>query len=109
MNDTGTVETMEVQKQNENQQEGDEYDSYKFILFPHVEKGGMAKKLEQAAPYNMFLTSVFDSEETHDEPLTVSMQELLDESLGEIESSVQFSFIVNIEWLQAHYYFAGIL
>lgn len=109
MNETIVVENIEAQKKNEDQQEGDEYDSYKFLMFPHVEKGGMAKKLEQAAPYNMFLTSVFDSEETHDEPLTVSMQELLDESLGEIESSVQISFIVNIEWLQAHYYFAGIL
>lgn len=106
MNDTSVIENMEVQKTNEDQQEDDEYN---YLMFPHVEKGGMAKKLQQAAPYNMFLTSVVDSEATHDEPLTVSMQELLDESLGEIELSVQFSFLVNIDWLQAHYYLAGIL
>lgn len=106
MNDTSVVENMEEQKRSEDKQEVEEYN---YLMFPHVEKGGMAKKLEQAAPYNMFLTSVIESEATHDEPLTVSMQELLDESLGEIESSVQFSFLVNIDWLQAHYYLAGIL
>ncbi|XP_034668387.1 probable tyrosyl-DNA phosphodiesterase [Drosophila subobscura] len=74
-----------------------------------VEKGGMAKKLERAAPYNMFLTAITDSKPTHQEPLTVTLQEILDESLGEIESSVQINFMVDIGWLLGHYYFAGIL
>ncbi|KAH8411988.1 hypothetical protein KR222_004882 [Zaprionus bogoriensis] len=78
-------------------------------LHVHVEKGGMARKLEQAAPYNMFLTTVPLSQATHEEPLSVTMQELLDESLGEIEASVQINFIVDIDWLQGHYHFAGIL
>ncbi|XP_017103766.2 probable tyrosyl-DNA phosphodiesterase [Drosophila bipectinata] len=74
-----------------------------------IEKGGMAKKLEQAAPYNMFLTAITDSKPTHSEPLSVTLQEILDESLGEIESSVQINFMVDIGWLLGHYYFAGIL
>lgn len=30
MNDSGAIETMEEQKKNENQQEGEEYDTYQF-------------------------------------------------------------------------------
>ncbi|ALC38575.1 gkt [Drosophila busckii] len=74
-----------------------------------IERGGMAKKLEQAAPYNMFLTAITDSRPTHQEPLSVTLQEILDESLGEIESTVQINFMVDIGWLLGHYYFAGIL
>lgn len=69
----------------------------------------MAKKLEQAAPYNLFLTAITDSKPTHSEPLSVTLQEILDESLGEIESTVQINFMVDIGWLLGHYYFAGIL
>lgn len=74
-----------------------------------IEKGGMAKKLERAAPYNMFLTAITDSKPTHSEPLSITLQEILDESLGEIESTVQINFMVDIGWLLGHYYFAGIL
>lgn len=35
--------------------------------------------------------------------------EILDESLGQIESSVQINFMVDIGWLLGHYYFAGIM
>ncbi|KAH8411987.1 hypothetical protein KR222_004783 [Zaprionus bogoriensis] len=74
-----------------------------------VEKGRMAEKLQRAAPYNMFLTAITDSKPTHAEPLSITLQEILDESLGEIESSVQINFMVDIGWLLGHYYFAGIL
>lgn len=95
-----------------------------------VEKGKMAQKLEAAAPYNFFLTAITDAKPTHNESLTVTMQgklslfhssvnrvaqsfafisEILDESLGDIESSVQINFMVDIGWLLGHYYFAGIL
>ncbi|KAM8717244.1 hypothetical protein ACLKA7_004017 [Drosophila subpalustris] len=74
-----------------------------------VEKGRMAAKLERAAPYNMFLTAITDSKATHQEPLSITLQEILDESLGEIESSVQINFMIDIGWLLGHYYFAGIL
>lgn len=42
-----------------------------------VEKGQMAKKLEAAAPYNVFLTAITDSKLTHHEPLSVTFQGLL--------------------------------
>lgn len=69
-------------------------------------KGKMAEKLKNAAPYNMFLTTVTDSPSTHNDPLSITFQELLDSSLGEIESSVQFNFMVEIGWLLAQYTFA---
>ncbi|KAH8267496.1 hypothetical protein KR018_008522 [Drosophila ironensis] len=74
-----------------------------------MEKGGMAQKLEKAAPYNMFLTAITDSKPTHSEPLSVTLLEIFDESLGEIESTAQINFMVDIGWLLGHYYFAGIL
>ncbi|KAH8287893.1 hypothetical protein KR018_006540 [Drosophila ironensis] len=73
-----------------------------------VEKGGMARKMEQAAPYNMFLTAITDSKPTHTEPLSVTLLEIFDESLGEIESTAQINFMVDIRWLLRHHYFAGI-
>lgn len=72
-------------------------------------KGQMAEKLKKAAPYNVFLTTVTSAIETHSDPLSVNFQELLDPSLGELESSVQFSFMVNPFWLITHYYYAGCL
>ncbi|XP_030383051.1 probable tyrosyl-DNA phosphodiesterase isoform X1 [Scaptodrosophila lebanonensis] len=76
---------------------------------PVVVEGRMADKLAAAAPYNMFLTAITDSKPTHKEPLSVTLQEILDESMGEIESTVQINFMVDIGWLLGHYYFAGIL
>lgn len=70
-------------------------------------KGQMADKLKKAAPYNMFLTVITDSKPTHNEPLSITFQEIFDKSLGELESSVQISFMVDVGWLMAHYYFAG--
>ncbi|CAO1415970.1 unnamed protein product [Diamesa hyperborea] len=64
----------------------------------------MAEKLKKAAPYNFFLTTIAASKETHNEPLSITFQELLDPSLGEIESSVQINFMVDIGWLLAHYH-----
>ncbi|XP_055914089.1 probable tyrosyl-DNA phosphodiesterase [Eupeodes corollae] len=72
-------------------------------------KGQAAAKLEKAAPYYMFLTAITNSKPTHNEPLTITLQEILDESLGEIEMSLQINFMVDIGWLLGHYYFAGIL
>lgn len=68
-------------------------------------KGRMAEKLK-ASPYNMFLTTVTAAPETHSDPLSITFQELLDPSLGELESSVQFNFMVDVGWLLAQYAFA---
>lgn len=69
-------------------------------------RGKMSEKLKKAAPYNIFLTTITDAPQTHNEPLSVTFQELLDPSLGELESSVQFNFMVDIAWLLAQYTFA---
>ncbi|XP_054729910.1 probable tyrosyl-DNA phosphodiesterase [Anastrepha obliqua] len=74
-----------------------------------LEKGHAADKLERAAPYNFFLTAITDAKPTHHEPLTITFLEILDESLGKIESSVQINFMVEIGWLLGRYYFAGIM
>ena len=65
---------------------------YLHVIMP---KGKMAEKLKNAAPYNIFLTTVSDSKPTHTDPLSVTFLELLDPSLGELESSVQFNFMVS--------------
>lgn len=70
-------------------------------------KGKMAEKLAAAAPYNYFLTAIPSSQPTHNEPLSITFQEILDPSLGELESSVQINFMIDIGWLLAQYYFAG--
>lgn len=72
----------------------------------NVPRGGMAEKLRKSAPYNIFLTTISSAPETHNEPLSVTFQELLDPSLGELESSVQINFMVEIAWLLAQYTFA---
>lgn len=37
-------------------------------------KGQMQKKLDQAAPYNFFLTTITDCKQTHREPLSITFQ-----------------------------------
>lgn len=69
--------------------------------------GKMAEKLKAAHPYNYFLTVIPSSPATHSEPLSITFQELLDPSLGELESSVQINFMVELGWLLAQYHFAG--
>lgn len=77
---------------------------YLSVILP---RGQMADKLKKAAPYNVFLTTVAAAPETHSDPLSVTFQELLDPSLGDLESSVQFNFMIDIGWLLAHYAFAS--
>lgn len=66
-------------------------------------RGRMAAKLAAAAPYNVFLTTVTSAPATHSDPLSVTFLEILDPSLGELESSVQLNFTVDINWLLAQY------
>uniref|UniRef100_A0A1B0DJS2 PBZ-type domain-containing protein n=1 Tax=Phlebotomus papatasi TaxID=29031 RepID=A0A1B0DJS2_PHLPP len=70
-------------------------------------KGKMAEKLKAAAPYNFFLTTITDSPNTHTESLSITLQEILDKSLGDLECSLQINFMVDVGWLLGHYYFAG--
>lgn len=70
-------------------------------------KGKMAEKLSAARPYNYFLTCITSSAPTHKELLSITFQEILDPSLGELETSVQINFMVDIGFLLGQYYFAG--
>ncbi|XP_031628182.1 probable tyrosyl-DNA phosphodiesterase [Contarinia nasturtii] len=60
-------------------------------------------KLNAAKPYNYFLTTIESSVRTHTDPLSITFQELLDPSLGEIECSVQINYLVELDWLLDQY------
>lgn len=78
-------------------------------FFPLVlPRGQMSEKLRRAAPYNMFLTAVTASAQTHSQPSFITFLDLLDASLGELESSVQINFTVSIGWLFAQYTVANV-
>lgn len=83
-------------------------DIHKYIKVV-LPKGKMAEKLRAAHPFNYFLTCIPSSPRTHTEPLSITFQEILDKSLGELESSVQINFMVEPGWLLGQYYFAGYL
>ncbi|KAJ8705766.1 hypothetical protein PYW08_012812 [Mythimna loreyi] len=70
-------------------------------------KGKMAAKHAASAPYYIFYTTITDAKETHDQPYSITFQEILDRSLGELKCSLQINFMVEIGWLLAQYYFAG--
>lgn len=70
-------------------------------------KGNMAVKHAASAPYYIFYTTIKDSKETHSQPYSITFQEILDHSLGELKCSLQINFMVEIGWLLAQYYFAG--
>ncbi|XP_063223988.1 probable tyrosyl-DNA phosphodiesterase isoform X2 [Bacillus rossius redtenbacheri] len=69
--------------------------------------GDPASKLRAAEPYGLFLTTVKASVPTHAEPLSMTFSELLHPSLGDLESSLQINFMVDLGWLMANYYVHG--
>lgn len=83
-------------------------EAMKKYLPVRLPRGKMAEKLKNAAPYNFFLTTVTSAPETHSDPLSITFQELLDPSLGDLESSIQMNFLIDIGWLIAHYTFAKV-
>ncbi|XP_047518900.1 probable tyrosyl-DNA phosphodiesterase [Pieris napi] len=80
------------------------YSEY-FKVIP--EKNKMAAKHDACAPYYIFYTTITDAKETHTQPYSISFQEILDFSLGELKCSLQINFMVDVSWLLAQYYFAG--
>lgn len=73
-----------------------------------VPRNRMAEKLASAAPYNFFLTTITSQPLTHNDQQFVTFQEILDPSLGELESSIQINFTVDFEWLMSQYKIAGL-
>ncbi|KAJ0169792.1 hypothetical protein K1T71_014398 [Dendrolimus kikuchii] len=70
-------------------------------------KGKMAAKHASSAPYHIFYTTITACKDTHKQPYSITFQEILDRSLGELKSSLQINFMVELGWLLAQYYFAG--
>lgn len=64
---------------------------------------GFAFRLAEAGPYNFFLTAVRDSQPTHIETLSIRFHELLDPSMGDLDSSLQINFMVELDWLLEMY------
>lgn len=72
-----------------------------------VEPGEFAVKYALAAPYYIFFTRIDKSLPTYNQPLSITFPEILDKSLGEIKSSLQISFMVDVGWLCLQYLLAG--
>ncbi|CAG2062260.1 unnamed protein product [Timema podura] len=81
--------------------------SLKKLLPGASNYGTMASKMKAAAPYHFFLTTIKGAEPTHSEPLSVTFSELLDPTLGDLVSSLQINFMVDLGWLMANYYIHG--
>ena len=64
---------------------------------------GFAFRLAETGPYNFFLTAVRDSPPTHTEFLSIRFHELLDPSMGDLDSSLQINFMVELDWLLEMY------
>ncbi|CAH0599570.1 unnamed protein product [Chrysodeixis includens] len=77
---------------------------YLSVVLP---QGKMAAKHAAAAPYYVFYTTIAAAKETHSQPYSITLSEILDRSLGELKCSLQINFMVDIAWLLAQYYFAG--
>lgn len=65
------------------------------------------EKINQSAPYNYFLTAIESSPHSKSEPLTITFQEIFNQSLGDLENSVQINFTVDPQWLFAQYNSVG--
>jgi hypothetical protein len=64
---------------------------------------GFAFRLAEAGPYNFFLTAIRDSPPTHKEALSIRFHELLDPTMGDLDSSLQINFMVELDWLLEMY------
>lgn len=64
---------------------------------------GFVFRVAESSPYNFFLTAICDSPPTHNEALSVSFHELLDPTLGDLDSSLQINFMVELDWLMEMY------
>lgn len=104
----GNDKSTESEQPSTSQRDSTSKDIHKYLKVV-AKKGQMESKLAASRPYNYFLTCISSSPATHNEPLSITFQELLDRSLGELECSVQINFMVEIGWLLGQYYFAGVL
>lgn len=72
-----------------------------------VEPGEFALKYALSEPYHLFFTRVEKIKETYNQPLSITLPEVLDISLGEIVESLHFNFMIDIGWLCLQYLLAA--
>ncbi|KAI4502376.1 hypothetical protein M0802_002288 [Mischocyttarus mexicanus] len=72
-----------------------------------VMPGQFIHKYKFSSPYNIFFTRIRKSSETYNQPLSITFPEILDISLGEIKSSLQINFMVDVGWLCLQYLLAA--
>ncbi|XP_043252986.1 probable tyrosyl-DNA phosphodiesterase [Colletes gigas] len=72
-----------------------------------VEPGKFDLKYACSAPYHIFFTRIQKSKATYHQQFSITFPEILDRSLGEIECSLQISYMVDVGWLCLQYLLAG--
>ncbi|KAJ3650648.1 hypothetical protein Zmor_016734 [Zophobas morio] len=65
--------------------------------------GTMLEKLQKAAPYNLFFTTIPKSPDTSKQANSVTFTDLLCPSLGQLKCSLQINFMIDIGWLMEQY------
>ncbi|XP_022191295.2 probable tyrosyl-DNA phosphodiesterase [Nilaparvata lugens] len=81
-------------------------ENYRRIVLDRVNTN-IADKWKKAAPYYVFLSAISDSKPTHKDDLSIQFPELLDPRLGDLKSSLQINFMVELGWLLAQYCIMG--
>jgi hypothetical protein len=97
------IKNTEIQKQDTDDKKPVPTGSNTDISQGSGKRKGFAVRLAEAGPYNFFLTAVRDSPPTHTEALSIRFHELLDPSMGDLDSSLQINFMVEMDWLLEMY------
>eukprot|EP00088_Acartia_fossae_P012403 TRINITY_DN16392_c0_g1_i6.p1 TRINITY_DN16392_c0_g1~~TRINITY_DN16392_c0_g1_i6.p1 ORF type:complete len:592 (+),score=114.72 TRINITY_DN16392_c0_g1_i6:30-1778(+) len=66
-------------------------------------KSKVLQKIEDSAPFYYFLNKVKDNPDTHKSSHSIYMTDLLHPSLGNLKSSLQINFMVELDWLLMNY------
>lgn len=61
------------------------------------------EKIEASAPFRCFLTMIRASKETHKDSLSIAFHQLLDPSLGQFNSSLHITFMIEFNWIMHIY------
>jgi len=97
------IQNAEREKQDTNDKKPIPTGSNAVINQGSGKRKGFAYRLAEAGPYNFFLTAIRDSPPTHTEGLSIRFHELLDPSMGDLHSSLQINFMVELDWLLEMY------
>ena len=59
--------------------------------------------LSEAEPHNYFLTKVSGIDDNYNAHHALSMKDILSPLLGTLESSVQFNYCIDVDWMMSQY------